>query len=183
MALSKHDIRQEMLLIRRGISDYAKAQAAADALTIFKSANVINRELMIAGYVPTKSEFDVLPLLHSFKHTALPCITQKDTAMIFRRYVEGDRLEQNPLFNFMQPQVSSPVIIPCIVLVPLVAFDRSGARLGMGGGYYDRTLAAGNFKTIGIAFAACEVEKIPTEPHDIYMDAILTEKELIRISL
>jgi 5-formyltetrahydrofolate cyclo-ligase len=103
--------------------------------------------------------------------------------MIFRRYTQGDRLEQNPLYNFMQPLENSPIVTPDIILVPLVAFDRSGARLGMGGGYYDRTLAAGNFKTIGIAFAVCEVDKIPTEPHDIYMDAILTEKELIRISL
>ncbi len=172
-----------MLQIRRAISIANKVQAAAHAASILESANVINKELVIAGYVPTKSELDVLRLLHSFPNTALPCITQKDTAMIFRRYTQGDRLEQNPLYNFMQPLDTSPVIAPDIILVPLVAFDRSGARLGMGGGYYDRTLAAGNFKTIGIAFAACEVEKIPTEPHDIYMDAILTEKELIRISL
>lgn len=183
MPLTKHDIRQEILQIRRGISDDTKAQAAADALAIFKNANVFNKELVIAGYVPTKSEFDVLPLLHSFPNTALPCITQKDTAMIFRKYKQGDRLEQNPLHNFMQPQVSSPVIIPDIILVPMAAFDRSGARLGMGGGFYDRTLCNGKYKTIGVAFSACEVEKIPTEAHDIYMDAILTEKELIRISL
>lgn len=183
MPLTKHDIRQEALNIRRAISDADKAQAAVHAASALENANVINKELMIAGYVPTKSEFDVLPLLHSFPNTALPCITQKDAPLIFRQYKQGDRLEQNPLYNFMQPLSDSPIIAPDIILVPLVAFDRRGARLGMGGGYYDRTLAAGNFKTIGIAFSACEVEKIPTEPHDIYMDAILTEKELIRISL
>lgn len=183
MPHTKHDIRQEMLQIRRGISDAVKAQAAADAVTLFKSANVINKELVIAGYVPTKSELDVLPLLHSFPNTALPCITQKDTAMIFRKYKRGDALEQNPLYNFMQPLENSPIVTPDIILVPLVAFDRRGARLGMGGGYYDRTLAAGNFKTIGVGFSACEVDQIPTEPHDIYMDAILTEKEFINISL
>jgi 5-formyltetrahydrofolate cyclo-ligase len=183
MPLTKHDIRQEALNIRRAISSADKVQATAHAANILEGANIIKNNSVIAGYVPTKSEFDVLPLLHSFPNIALPCITQKDTAMIFRHYIEGDRLEQNPLFNFMQPLDTSPIVTPDIIFVPLVAFDRRGARLGMGGGYYDRTLAAGNFKTIGIAFAACEVEKIPTEPHDIYMDAILTEKELIRISL
>ena len=183
MPITKHDIRQEALDIRRNILSCTKAQAATDVLKILESANVINKDFIVAGYMPTENELNILPILHSLPHTALPCITDKDSAMTFRAYRQGDALEKNPLYNFMQPAITSPIVIPHIIFVPVVAFDRSGARLGMGGGYYDRTLAAGNFKTIGVAFSVCEVEKIPTESHDIHMDAILTEKEFININL
>jgi 5-formyltetrahydrofolate cyclo-ligase len=71
---------------------------------------------------------------------------------------------------------------PDIILVPLLAFDRQGRRLGQGGGHYDRLLARNpQAKAVGLAYAAQEVPLVPTEPHDRRLDWILTEREAIRV--
>ncbi len=72
-------------------------------------------------------------------------------------------------------------VTPDWLIVPLLAFDRSGARLGYGGGYYDRTLALLSGATaIGVAYAAQEIAQVPTGPHDVPLHAIATEQGLIR---
>ena len=72
---------------------------------------------------------------------------------------------------------------PDLLLVPLLAFDRRGHRLGYGGGYYDRTIAAHpGIRTIGCAYAAQEVQEVPAGPTDMRLDAIATERELILVA-
>jgi 5-formyltetrahydrofolate cyclo-ligase len=70
--------------------------------------------------------------------------------------------------------------MPQLLLVPLLAFDAQGHRLGHGGGFYDRTIAAFGVRAIGIAYAGQEVETLPHEPHDMKLDAVLTEGGLTR---
>ncbi len=84
-------------------------------------------------------------------------------------------------FGTLSPD--GPVGTPDILFVPLLAFDRLGHRLGYGGGYYDRTLAALPGRTaIGFGFSALEVDSVPIGPHDHPLNAIVTEKEIIRIA-
>jgi 5-formyltetrahydrofolate cyclo-ligase len=85
--------------------------------------------------------------------------------------------------RFGTARPDGPVGIPDVLFVPLLAFDRRGHRLGYGGGYYDRTLAALPGRTaLGFGFSALEVDSVPTGPHDHPLNAIVTEKEIIRIS-
>jgi 5-formyltetrahydrofolate cyclo-ligase len=73
-------------------------------------------------------------------------------------------------------------LTPDFLLVPLLAFDRTGARLGYGGGYYDRTLAALPLAgRLGLAYAAQEVAEVPVGPHDVRLPAIATELGVIRV--
>jgi 5-formyltetrahydrofolate cyclo-ligase len=98
--------------------------------------------------------------------------------LIFRAYSPGDRLVLGAR-NIDEPATGAEELTPDIVLVPLLAFNRSRARLGYGGGYYDRTLhnLRKNKKILGlgIAFSGQEVIEIPTNPFDAPLDKIITE--------
>jgi 5-formyltetrahydrofolate cyclo-ligase len=114
---------------------------------------------------------------------ALPAIPGKDTALEFRAWQPEDVLGAGPL-GTASPAPNRPVLRPEIVLVPMLAFDRGRHRLGYGGGYYDRTLAALRadgmpVTAIGVAYAGLELAAVPTDPWDERVDAILTEGGLI----
>ena len=140
----------------------------------------------LAGYVPIRSETDPSAVLRE-AHTAgrvigLPAITGP-TAIVFRRWVPGDGLIGGR-FGTRAPALSAPIVEPDLILIPLVAFDRSGARLGYGRGFYDRAIAVLHAhgrrpRLVGIAFSVQEVPRIPREPHDIRLDFIVTETETL----
>jgi 5-formyltetrahydrofolate cyclo-ligase len=99
-------------------------------------------------------------------------------ALEFHRVPQGYVLMPGS-FGIHEPLAHWPVVTPSVLLVPLLAFDGSGHRLGYGGGYYDRTLAGlKNVRAIGIAYAGQQIEALPHEAHDIRLDAVLTEKGL-----
>ena len=110
---------------------------------------------------------------------AFPRVIKKDVPLDFHRVPDGEVLEPGS-FGIPEPLAHWPRVTPGLLLVPLLAFDRHGHRLGMGGGYYDRTLAALNIPAIGIAYAGQELPSLPAEPHDRSLDAILTEQGLRR---
>lgn len=130
-----------------------------------------------AGFWPMGSEIDISPLLHKLAArgpVALPVTPPRGQALTFRRWLPGDAMTRGP-FGTQEP-TGAPVV-PDVLLVPLLAWDRAGRRLGYGGGYYDRTIAAiPGVRTIGCAFAAQEVDIVPTDPHDAVLDAIATER-------
>ena len=103
---------------------------------------------------------------------------QLGAPLIFRAWREGQPLEPDAA-RISSPTAEAETLTPTLVIVPLLAFDRSGYRLGQGGGFYDRTLqalrAAGPLFTIGLAYAGQEIEQVPREIHDQALDAILTE--------
>ncbi len=142
---------------------------------------------IVAAFWPIRSEPDLRPLLHALaasgKQVALPAIPGKDTALEFRAWQPEDVLGAGPL-GTASPAPNRPVLRPEIVLVPMLAFDRGRHRLGYGGGYYDRTLAALRadgmpVTAIGVAYAGLELAAVPTDPWDERVDAILTEGGLI----
>ena len=126
------------------------------------------------------SEIDIRPLLHALAGQGpvlLPETPARGNPLIFRRWHPGDILRPE---RFGTAAPTGEIMTPGILLVPLLAFDATGARLGYGGGYYDRTLAGlPGCRTIGCAFAAQQVAQVPTEPHDCRLDAIATERDVL----
>jgi 5-formyltetrahydrofolate cyclo-ligase len=136
---------------------------------------------IIAGYWPLTGEIDIRPLLLALAKThtvTLPQTPPRGQPLIFRQWHPGDTLTQGRL-KTQHPQ--GEILTPNFILIPLLAFDTEGNRLGYGGGYYDRTLAAHpNAYRLGCAFAAQATETLPTEPHDIKLQAIATEHGIQR---
>lgn len=147
------------------------------------------RPRVLAAYLPIRSECDSRPIIERAQAqaiaVALPAVTDPVT-MVFRRYVPGAPLDVGG-FGTRAPRPDQPELDPELVIVPLVAFDRSGLRLGHGRGFYDRAVAKLRArgvrpKLLGVAFAVQEVEAIPGEPHDVRLDWIVTENETLEIA-
>ena len=145
---------------------------------------------VVAGYHPFRTEIDPRPLMAALEAAgcvlALPCTPPRGSgaALVFRRLDPGHVLAPSP-FGVHEPPEHAARVEPELVLVPLLAFDRTGARLGYGAGHYDRTLPAlatrPGFRAVGLAYAAQEVQRLPAEPHDHPLDAILTERAYIAV--
>jgi 5-formyltetrahydrofolate cyclo-ligase len=183
---SKALLRKLMLEKRTMLSAEVRlraAEAAAhNALPLFESERGT-----VAIYWPVRNEISPLILaehLHARKfELCLPVVIEKDSAVQFRKYAPGDKLHKGR-FGVDEPSQKSPYLNPSVLIVPLVAFDKKGRRLGTGGGYYDRTLAAlraGDMpvKAYGYAFAVQEVSALPYEPHDQLLDAVITEERIV----
>lgn len=141
----------------------------------------------IAGYMPIRTEVDPLPVMaamSAFGAVGVPVIQGEDQALKFRQWSPGCRMIDGP-FGAQVPE-AGVWLRPQVVIVPLVAFDRDGGRLGYGGGFYDRTLEAlraeGSVTAIGYAFGVQEVDGLPQEPTDQRLDMIVTEHGILRIS-
>lgn len=134
----------------------------------------------LAGYMPIRTEIDPLPVMAEAARkgpVAVPVIVAAGQPLSFRRWHPGAKMVSGP-FGAMIPEAGDD-LVPEVLIVPLVAFDRAGNRLGYGGGFYDRTLAklraARPTVAIGFAYGAQEAEALPLEPTDEPLDAIVTE--------
>ena len=142
----------------------------------------------VAGYVAQGSEIDPLPLMRRLAEIgaalALPVAEVRDGPLAFQAWVPGQSLVPDA-FGVPAPS-GAPAATPDLVIVPLLAFDRSGGRLGQGAGHYDRTLAAlraaGPVFALGLAYAAQGLDRLPCEPHDQPLDAILTETQFFPVA-
>jgi 5-formyltetrahydrofolate cyclo-ligase len=183
--LPKTELRKAALAARR---DYARslspelraeleAKIAAIVLPHLLTARIV------AGYHPLKDEispYPVLDALGSGQRAALPWFVDRDSRMIFR---EAPAAEPSP-WGVLQPSAEAEALAPDTVLVPLVAADRRGTRIGHGKGHYDRALShlrgSGRVLTIGLAWEPQILEgPIPGDPWDVPLDAIATPKEWI----
>jgi 5-formyltetrahydrofolate cyclo-ligase len=137
---------------------------------------------VVSGFWPMDDEIDIRPLLralHSFGHAVvLPVTPKRGLPLTFRVWHPSAAMVREAFGTFAP---SGEVLSPDFLLIPLLAFDRRCFRLGYGGGYFDRTLPllAPAF-TLGCAFASQEVARVPTEDFDVRLDAIATEREIIR---
>jgi 5-formyltetrahydrofolate cyclo-ligase len=143
---------------------------------------------IVSGYWPLADEFDPRPAMDRLAWLghplALPRVQGRGRPLAFHAWQPGDRLLAGP-FQVMEPSPDASVVHPRILLVPLLAFDRMGRRLGYGAGYYDmalRDLRAQSLApfAIGVAFAAQEVDEVPTGPRDQTLDAVVTERQVHR---
>lgn len=140
----------------------------------------------IACYMPLKGETSCVGIMQSLNthgHTlCLPAVVARNLPLLFRHYRPGDSLIRGMLGPF-EPTTQSREIIPDTLVIPMLGFTRDGYRLGYGSGLYDRTIASLRqlkpIKTIGLAFSMQEIDSMPIEAHDMKLDIIITEKEII----
>lgn len=137
---------------------------------------------IVALYLPLLHEVDCRPFIAGLTAqsvtTCLPCITAHDQPLSFRQYKPGDSLKKG-LCKTDEPLDSAPLVTPTHAIIPLLGFSDGNVRLGLGGGFYDRTLnALPDLKTIGVAYQMQYIPKLYAEPHDKRLDMIVTEDRI-----
>lgn len=141
--------------------------------------------LRIGFYWPFKGEYDPRALARTLRdagvRVALPVVVERARPLAFREWWPGMRMAPG-VWNIPVP-AEGEWVQPDVLLVPLLGFDDSGYRLGYGGGYYDRTLAAMPTKplAIGLGYELSRLATIHPQPHDVPMDLIVTERRAVRI--
>ena len=183
--LSKERLRKKYFLLRKKKYFNISSSYFKPLLKLIK--NIYNkRSINISLYYPASYEVDVIKLLDVIDvkkiKTILPVIKNRNS-MYFYRWNKRDILHINK-YGMLEPNPNTKKIIPDVMLVPLLAFDKEKNRLGYGGGYYDKFLNKylrfnKNLLTIGVAFSFQKYNKLPTSNNDIRLNYILTEKGFI----
>ncbi|MBV8839690.1 MAG: 5-formyltetrahydrofolate cyclo-ligase [Alphaproteobacteria bacterium] len=178
-------IRRDALTRRNALPADLRAQAAESiAARVFPLP--VAPGTIVSGFMPLKSEINPLPLMRALAARgaglALPAIAGRGKPLMMRAFAFGDELDSGQ-WGIREPKPEAGEVAPDIMLVPLLAFDRAGNRIGYGAGYYDMTIA--KFRavkpvtTIGIAFGAQEIAEVPVTERDARLDLVLTERETI----
>lgn len=179
---------------RRALGDGARTEHATRALQHLQSSGLLTHATAVGLYVSTAEEFDTGPLLlHLLQQpveVALPAITDRRLRTMELRRHRADRPLEPGAFGLLEPPSDAPVIdfaSLSLLLMPLVAFDAAGVRLGMGGGYYDRALGKLDVTRrpllIGLAHAFQQSDRpLAAASWDVPMDAVLSEDGLLPCS-
>jgi len=189
--LSRSALRRQLRQARRQLSPTQQRLAARDLYRQLAQHPAFRRARHIAFYLPNDGEIDPRPLMleaqRRGKATYLPVLNAwPRTRMVFQRIMPNERLRPNrfgiaePAFR---PNRQRRIWTLDLVLMPLVGFDEHGGRLGMGGGFYDRSLAyRGRRKNghkptlLGLAHECQKVDRLPLEPWDVSLQATVTDK-------
>jgi len=184
--MPKRILRQVMLARRRDISaEEARKSGLVIQQSFLASSEFVNSDV-VGLYAPVHKEVDtskvLTALLASSRAALYPCVN--GDVLEFRRVVSPDRMRTGP-FGILEPDSSCEIIDPDradLIVVPGIAFDVTGKRIGYGRGYYDRALhhLEGSGKLVGFCYECQLVEAIAGEPHDVTMDLLITEKRVIR---
>lgn len=185
--LSQKRALREKLRAERRRAAAARPDAGRHAARLFLDHIPIPDGAVISLYHPMKDELDTEPLAAALAERgltlALPVVEKKKAPLAFRRYRPGEALVSGP-HGALVPEKTAEAATPDILVIPLLGFTRAGGRLGYGGGYYDRTLAALRAErpvlAVGYAYGAQEVDALPLSPLDEGLDWIVTEREAIR---
>jgi 5-formyltetrahydrofolate cyclo-ligase len=169
-------------LARRDALPPAERMAAALAIAKRGLPVKVMPGNVVSGFSPLKSEVSPLPLLRRFADAgaglALPVVAGRGQPLVMRAWSFGAPLVSG-VWGIREPPADAPEVFPDILIVPLLAFDRHGHRIGYGAGYYDMTIARLRamkpVTAIGIAFAAQEIAAVPATPRDARLDLVLTE--------
>jgi 5-formyltetrahydrofolate cyclo-ligase len=187
LAEIKRLARSKATLIRNDVHDKEKTGAgaalAARGLPVARNSqnNIVSAFHSFDAEISTFELFE--RLVAEGWITALPVVIAKNTPLVFRQWKPGDALVLGR-WDIQVPPLEAPEVLPDVLLVPLLAFDRKGFRLGYGGGFYDRTLeklrALKNVTAIGIAYSGQEMVTVPRDDFDQRLDWIMTEKETFK---
>lgn len=188
MTNEKKELRARCLKEREALPEGYRKIASRAVLS--HVLTLMPQQAVVAGYNTIRGELDIsmlMKILTERGHTlCLPVVssTKGEGALVFRRWQFGELLVED-IYKVKIPAQSALAVTPEVLLVPLVAFDTKGHRLGYGAGYYDRTIQAlrqqnPGLKAIGIAYSRQQVEAIPADGHDQKLDVIVTEKGVIQ---
>ena len=184
-AAAKRALRTSALSQRTRAAQAAGPKAALMIARRVLGDFVFMKGAIVAGYAAVRGEVDPFPLMAALANQGHPlCLRRtQGRALTFRAWKPGDPLVVGR-FSIPEPDEKTRQRRPDLILVPLIAFDRHGYRLGYGGGFYDRYLAQHRanrtLRAIGIAFAAQEVDELPREETDEPLDAVVTDERVIR---
>jgi 5-formyltetrahydrofolate cyclo-ligase len=184
-AVVKEILRREAIARRDALPPNERAEAAA-TIAARPFPVPIAPGTIVSGFSPLNSEVNPVPLMRALSNAgaqlALPVVAGRGKPLIMRAWAFGEPLNAG-VWGIKQPRPEAPEVAPDILIVPLLAFDRRGNRIGYGAGYYDMTIhalrATKPVLTCGIAFAAQEIEAVPATPRDARLDLVLTEHEMI----
>jgi 5-formyltetrahydrofolate cyclo-ligase len=174
------------MIARRDALPPDARSAAAEAIAARPFPLPVAAGMIVSGFMPMKSEINPLPLMRKLADAgarlALPATGRRGQPLTMRDWTWGEPLA-SVVWGIREPKPQALQVEPDILLVPLLAFDRAGYRLGYGGGYYDLTLAQLRSRkaviAVGLAFAIQEIAGVPTTPRDATLDLVLTEHEVI----
>jgi 5-formyltetrahydrofolate cyclo-ligase len=181
----KRQLRQQCKAIRKGLNDEARQKTCQAVCAHLAEWDIFHIVETILTYMPIHTEIDLCSLLTDFpeKRWLLPRITPgEDGRMTFHPY-DPDNLTLHP-FGMAEPSLDLPQVSPNeiqLVLVPGLAFDHSGWRLGYGGGYFDRFLKDFGGLSVGVVYRDLLLETVPHGEYDIPMKWLVTEDGLIKI--
>lgn len=188
---AKEILRAQIRQKRAELSDRERHLMSRKIAEHFISTVPLLKDDVVAGFWPMLMEVDIRLILEMLEEQgfklALPAVEARDKPLLFRAYKRGDNLRRNSAFPVEEPLESCEELVPNVVLVPLMAFDKTGARVGFGGGFYDRTLAKLHVNgdvnkrllTVGIAYSFQQVSHVPVQVHDERLDCVVTEKGVI----
>lgn len=186
---AKRELRQRQIARRKAAVAAGGAKIAAGLASHGQTLIAQWPGAVVSGFSPMHGEVDPLALMAALVRVghplALPAIVGRGSPLAFRSWAPGDALVPGT-WGIGEPSSANPLVTPSVLLVPLLAYDRQGWRLGYGGGYYDRTLAglrdAGTITAIGIAVEELEVDAVPHLDYDQRLDWILTPSGPLRCS-
>ena len=170
-------------------ADAAQAVSARLLAALDEGSVGLGAGAAVSAYWPKGDELDPRPVMVVLSgrghRIGLPVVAGPARPLVFREWANGDRLVPAG-FGLEEPAAERPEVVPAFLLVPLLAFDRRGYRLGYGGGFYDRTLAAlqarGPVTAVGLAYSGQELAEVPRGPNDCPLDWVVTEDETIAIA-
>jgi 5-formyltetrahydrofolate cyclo-ligase len=183
----KPALRARMRALRAAIPAKARTKAAQKLSELPLSGVGFVPGCTVSGFLAIGDEIDPAPLIQRIGsrslHLCLPVMQGKDRPLLFRTYRPGDELK-TVQWGIRQPRDDQPIVVPDVLLVPLLAVDPQGYRLGYGGGYYDRTIkqlrSTKRIVTIGLAFDLQMIDAVPHLDYDEPLDWVLTPSGPVR---
>ena len=186
---AKRRLRRSLRAARRTLSPEAQARAA-DALARHALSGPLAGARSVVGYLASDGELDISPLMDRLRRSGAQILLPRcrdDGALELIEVEPGSRLLASGPGGLLEPAGEATplarIALPAVLIAPAVALDRKGHRLGRGGGSYDRLVPdarARGWTVVGICHADHVVATLPTEPHDAEVDAMLTERGLVR---
>jgi 5-formyltetrahydrofolate cyclo-ligase len=192
--MDKSTLRRQLKAARNAFTPALRRQAARASLRLALRHGLLLRAQRIGFYLPKGGEFDSHALLNQAlwmqRDCYLPILPRRGRVLRFGRIGRNTRMTTNR-YGIAEPLDARPLRARQLdlLLMPLVGFDHQGYRLGMGGGYYDATLAFMHHRRlwrkprlVGVAYECQRVEMLPHDPWDMPLDAVLTERRLYRFA-
>ncbi|MGI9387955.1 MAG: 5-formyltetrahydrofolate cyclo-ligase [Methyloligellaceae bacterium] len=181
--------RMRKLLYERRAAAARRDNGSAGAKLAEQVGNLLSdavSDAVISAFLPIRTEIGTRSLIERLvadgATVVLPAVVGDNPDLVFRVWAPGDPLVKGA-FDVEEPMPDSPSRDPQTLIIPLLAFDRAGYRLGYGGGYYDRAIerlsVGGPVRTIGVAYDGQEVVYVPREAHDQQLDVIVTPTRTI----